>query len=875
MKKFSKNIAKGFKTSFGRFIAIMAIIALGVGFLIGVIQATPDMKDTMSGYYIENDAYDVDVKATFGLTQENVDAIAALSGVERVTPVISTDVIASQGSNDRSARLVGIENFAGGGYLNKLQLLEGEWPRQAGEVVAVHGSAVFDEVEVGDTFQLKTTTGTYQDVYAVDAVTVVGVVSSPDYYYGDGREVSAVGSGVVGTVLFGEAEELYDLQKSMLFSSLNNETITGMLGYEGTIEIEYTDCWVLFAGAEEHERFTDSYQNFVADRLEELEAIEGEQLQPFTDLIAAAEEKGFGSILSNMGISADAVDWLFLDRESTNVSYVSFDMNVEKVQDIAGVFPIFFIVVAALVALTSMTRMVEEDRMQIGTFKALGYGKRRIISKYLIYCCLASLIGSVLGSLIGFSLLPSIFWRAYGTQYTLPALRLGFSPWFVLAVLVIVLAGTVIVTWAACYRSLKERPSVLMQPKAPKAGKRILLERVGFLWKPLKFKWKATIRNIFRYKKNMLLTIISVMGCTALILTGFGLNDSICAVSDKQFGDILRYDATVSYTGDLSASGNSALLDFIGGDGDHLSVYTQNGQLIMGSGENRSSESVDLYVVEDADAFAPFVSLREREKSAIIDIEEVEGIVLSENIANVYGIEPGDELRYRSGGETRTVTVGAVCENYTGNNVYISAEEYLQVFDAESLPAHNIILVKTDVSPDDEEEVRAILEGNTADEIADAVNVSAVEFVQTTADTFSGLESTMGMIIAVLVISAGALAAIVLYNLTNINIDERRREIATLRVLGYRRAEVAGYIYRESAILTLAGALLGLGLGFLLHLFIIGRVDSVTMMLGRVIAGWSYLWAFLLTVVFAVIVYAFMLIKLNKIDMAESLKSNE
>ena len=550
-------------------------------------------------------------------------------------------------------------------------------------------------------------------------------------------------------------------------------------------------------------------------------------------------------------------------------------MNVEKVQDIAGVFPIFFIVVAALVALTSMTRMVEEDRMQIGTFKALGYGKRRIISKYLIYCCLASLIGSVLGSLIGFSLLPSIFWRAYGTQYTLPALRLGFSPWFVLAVLVIVLAGTVIVTWAACYRSLKERPSQLMQPKAPKAGKRILLERVGFLWKPLKFKWKATIRNIFRYKKNMLLTIISVMGCTALILTGFGLNDSICAVSDKQFGDILRYDATVSYTGDLSASGNSALLDFIGGDGDHLSVYTQNGQLIMGSGENRSSESVDLYVVEDADAFAPFVSLREREKSAIIDIEEVEGIVLSENIANVYGIEPGDELRYRSGGETRTVTVGAVCENYTGNNVYISAEEYLQVFAAESLPAHNIIFVKTDVSPDDEEEVRAILEGNTADEIADAVNVSAVEFVQTTADTFSGLESTMGMIIAVLVISAGALAAIVLYNLTNINIDERRREIATLRVLGYRRAEVAGYIYRESAILTLAGALLGLGLGFLLHLFIIGRVDSVTMMLGRVIAGWSYLWAFLLTVVFAVIVYAFMLIKLNKIDMAESLKSNE
>ena len=500
----------------------------------------------------------------------------------------------------------------------------------------------------------------------------------------------------------------------------------------------------------------------------------------------------------------------------------------------------------------------------------------RIMSKYLIFCCLASLIGCVAGVLIGFSLLPSIFWRAYGTMYTLPALEYGFSPWFALAVLVIAIAGTAIVTWAACRSSLKERPAALMQPKAPKAGKRVLIERIGILWKPLKFKWKATLRNIFRYKKNMLLTIISVMGCTALILTGFGLNDSISSVSDMQFGDIILYDAVVDYTGDLSATENEALLDFIGEEGeDHISLYSENVQLRFGeSGKQvEGSENVDFYIVDDAQQFTSFISLHERKNSAIIDVSG-DGIVLAENIAVVYDVSVGDTVSYRSGGRTVELRVDAICENYTGTYAYISADTYADRIGA--VPADNTLLVKTDVSAGDEAAVRALLDGNVKEDgSADAVSVSAVEFTQTSADTFAGLESTMGLVILVLVVSAGALAAIVLYNLTNINIDERRREIATLRVLGYRRAEVAGYIYRESAILTIVGSLLGLGLGVLLHRFIIGQVDSISMMLGRAIFGWSYLWAFLITIAFAAIVYAFMLIKLNKIDMAESLKSNE
>ena len=877
MKKFNKYIVNEFKSGFGRFIAIMAIVALGVGFLIGVLQATPDMKSTMSNYYLDNHAYDADVKATFGMTQEDVDAIAALDGVEEAVPLISTDLVASDGEADAAVRLIGMDtdDLEEGGCLNDLTLLEGSWPDAAGEVLALHGSNRFDDVAVGDTFELDAASGTYQDVYTAETLTVVGVASSADYFYGDGREVTNVGSGVLDAVLVGRAQDLYDLQKSTIFSVLNNEGVMGMFGAD-PIEIAYTDVWVQFEGTEEHERFTNGYKDFLADGTEEIEAIVDDRLQPFFDLIESAEESGFGSILTSMGISAENIDWLVLDRASTNVSYVSYDMNVEKVQDIAGVFPIFFIVVAALVALTSMTRMVEEDRMQIGTFKALGYGRGRIMSKYLIFCCLASLIGCIAGVLIGFSLLPSIFWQAYGTMYTLPALEYGFSPWFALAVLVIALAGTAIVTWAACRNSMKERPAALMQPKAPKAGKRVLIERVGILWKPLKFKWKATLRNIFRYKKNMLLTIISVMGCTALILTGFGLNDSISSVSDMQFGDIILYDAVVDYTGDLSATENEALLDFIGEEGeDHISLYSENVQLRFGeSGKQvEGSENVDFYIVDDAQQFTSFISLHERKNSAIIDVSG-DGIVLAENIAVVYDVSVGDTVSYRSGGRTVELRVDAVCENYTGTYAYISADTYADRIG--EVPADNTLLVKTDVSAGDEAAVRALLDGNVKEDgTADAVSVSAVEFTQTSADTFAGLESTMGLIILVLVVSAGALAAIVLYNLTNINIDERRREIATLRVLGYRRAEVAGYIYRESAILTIVGSLLGLGLGFLLHLFIIGQVDSISMMLGRTIFGWSYLWAFLITVAFAAVVYAFMLIKLNKIDMAESLKSNE
>ena len=345
MRKFNKNIAKEFKTSFGRFIAIMAIIALGVGFLIGVTQATPDMKNTMDHYLVENEAYDVDVKGTFGLTQADIDAIRGLKDdagneiVESVTPVISTDAVVTAGEYE-------------------LTLVEGEWPEAAGEVVVAQPTNYFEELKVGDTITLPetldNTSATYGDVYAAKIFTVVGIVSSPDYFYNDAREITTLGSGVVGAVIYGEMGDLYDLKKDgsifsqidektdLIFTLINNDEIQ-------PIDVRYTDCYVKLVGSEEYERFTDNYKNFVLDGAEALERLGKQQIENFKKLIIAAGDTNIGNvsigdILEGMGLTADSVQWLVLDRANANVSYISFDMNVEKVEEIAGIFPVFFIV---------------------------------------------------------------------------------------------------------------------------------------------------------------------------------------------------------------------------------------------------------------------------------------------------------------------------------------------------------------------------------------------------------------------------------------------------------------------------------------------------------------------------------------------------
>ncbi|MCD8040566.1 MAG: ABC transporter permease [Clostridia bacterium] len=877
MKKFSKSIVKEFKNSFGRFVAIMAIIALGVGFLIGITQTTPDMKTSMSDYLRSSYAYDIDVKGTYGLTQSDIDSLTTLKDdggntvVEAYMPVISTYVMGScNGSSQYAINMVGYDfSLIGSSYgdlsnLNLFEITEGEMPSAAGEVLVVQTNNHFEDVKVGDTItlagSLTSSDSTYGDVYARKTFTVTGIVTTPDYYYSDARETTTIGTGVVGSVIIGNSADMYDLSSSSFFNLI--ESIRGE-------SVVCTDLWVVTSGSDKYEMFGENYKNYVLEQASCIESLGSDICTTFNDALESSPMYG---ILSANGLTANA-SWYVLDRASCNVSYVSYDMNVEKVEDIAGVFPVFFIIVAALVALTSMTRMVEEDRLQIGTLKALGYKEGAIMSKYLIYCCLACVIGLAAGILLGFSILPTIIWNAYGTMYTLPALKLGFSWYIAISVVFGALALTILVTVFACRSTTKESPSKLMQPKAPKPGQRILLERVGFFWKHIKFKWKATIRNIFRYKKNMVLTIISVMGCTALILTGFGLGDSVDAATDIQYGDIIYYDTMVSYSGSIAEirQEGGALAGYLDGldsteDGLWLDIYTESGQLTFGT----SRESVDLYLIPQGSNFSGFTSLRSRKSGKALDLE-TDGVILPENIASVYDIDAGDTITFvTSDSLTVEFTVTGIAEYYTGSVIYMSESAYMAVSGktAESI-AHNMLLVKYGYGSDE-----SAMEESAQLLLADSC-VTGVEFTYTTISSFSALSSTMGYVVLLLVVCAGALAAIVLYNLTNINIDERRREIATLRVLGYTKWETAGYIYRESGILTVVGTLLGLLFGWLLHKYIVGRVGSVMMMFGQAISGLSYLYAILITLGFALVVWAFMLIKLFKIDMAESLKSNE
>lgn len=349
-------------------------------------------------------------------------------------------------------------------------------------------------------------------------------------------------------MLFSQIDEETDLIINLINSNASDESEKVQ-----PIDVLYTDCYVKLVGSEEYERFTDEYKNFVLDGSESLENLGNKQTAALKKLIIEAEsikigDISVGDILADMGLTEESVQWFVLDRANANVSYISFDMNVEKVEEIAGIFPVFFIVVAALVALTSMTRMVEEDRhadrhLQGARLRA---GPHHVEVPHLL---LPREHHRLRGG-YPHRVQPAAFHLLAGVRLAVHAaeLILAFSPWFALIVFAVALVGTALVTWATCRTSLKEKPSQLMQPKAPKPGKRIWLERVGFIWNHLKFKWKATIRNIFRYKKNMILTIISVMGCTALILTGFGLNDSVVAVTDIQYGEVFLYDTVIEYT---------------------------------------------------------------------------------------------------------------------------------------------------------------------------------------------------------------------------------------------------------------------------------------------------------------------------------------
>lgn len=562
--------------------------------------------------------------------------------------------------------------------------------------------------------------------------------------------------------------------------------------------------------------------------------------------------------------AADAVSGAELyvfDRDEYNPYFSHYSEDCDRVDAIARVFPIFFILVAALVCCTTMTRMVEEQRVQIGTLKALGYGRFAIISQYIIYAVAASIPGAFAGLAIGFRVLPQVIYMCYKSMYNQPFMLTPFRWNYAIGCAVAACLCTGLSSLYAARKELVSKPAQLMRPKPPKNGRRILLEHVTFIWKRLKFTYKVTCRNLFRYKARLLMTVIGIAGCTALLLTGFGLRYSIVSIVDKQYGDIFIYDALAALDPDYE---DESYTDVINAARDSGAV---SGSMLaeQRSGDiyNSDGESAEIYMVipDKTEELDEYFGLRERigHKSLTLDDS---GIIITEKLSDVLGIKVGEKLHFDSGSE---LTVKGIAENYTFNYVYMSRALY-EASGFDKPYENNVLLIN-------------MTDGGSSDALSEAIvnrsEVLGVTYLAGGGDKFRNLVSSLSYIVVAIIVSAGALAFVVLFNLANINVNERVHELATIKVLGFYDGEVAAYIYRENTISAVLGMLAGLVLGIFLERFVVKTAEVDAVMFSPDIPLSSFAYAALLTLIFAAVVNIFLYFRLKKIDMAASLKAIE
>ena len=556
-------------------------------------------------------------------------------------------------------------------------------------------------------------------------------------------------------------------------------------------------------------------------------------------------------------------EWYVWDR-SNNVSYSSFTGNVDKLTAITTIFPVFFFLVAALVVSTTMTRMVEEERLQIGTLKALGYTRREIMRKYLWYALVAAVCGTAVGLTVGFRAFPAIIWSAYAMMYYMPAI---YTPWRGLQALFAggtLTALSVGVTALACRASLQEVPAALMLPRAPKAGKRILLERITPLWRRLPFTWKVTCRNLLRYKKRFWMTVIGVAGCMSLLVSGFGISDSLNAIITKQFSDVSHYDLMTVVTKE-EATEQGEVYDYLYNSGqftESMTVAVQSTRQSIPDGE----ADVYLMVPQDVTRFGDFLDLHERISRTPTPLGE-EGVVLTEKFAKLLGVQAGDTVTLKnSDDQTGTFVVSGVCEHYVSNYVYMSPATYEAGF-GEPVSFNAVISRMADDSDAAHDTISAAL--------LEMDDVASLTFTRDTVAQVLNMLNSIDAVVVLIIVCAACLAFVVLYNLSNINIAERVKEIATIKVLGFYDREVYAYVNRESMALTLIGTLFGVFGGIALHRFIIVTVEVDAVMFGRDIHPVSFVYAIALTLLFSVLVNLVMGRTLKKISMVESMKAPE
>lgn len=900
-KAVFKDFIRNIKGSLGRFFAIMAIVAIGVAFFAGVTASSGDMKHSSDSYYDEYNMNDIRILSSIGFTSQDIEAVSKVYGVKAVYKTNTHDVLVDYDGRENVAHISGVpvgKASDDDSYINQLRIKEGRLPQNDKECVVKYEDTR-KSMQVGDVISFKSgTEDDINDTFKDTEYTVVGIVYTPCYVSYD-LGSSGIGNGHINYCIYVGDDEFK-----------NNY---------------YTECYAVIDGAKDMDTYSDEYKKLIDKYADDIKAISKERLDirkqtvidEYTRAKADKKEELLETIKKNvedsiteqyqayypgMDVSSmiapyvktayekavaqfdfdavnaeydkkmnetladsDSWEWYVLTRESS-YSFRDYESSANRMKAIATVFPLFFIIVAGLVCLTTMTRMVEEERGLIGTYKALGYGKATIALKYVIYAFLASLTGAVIGCAAGLRLFPYIIYESWNIIYQMPAIKYASHTILSVVAVASLILVTLIATLYSCYNELSEVPSALMRPKAPKNGKKILLEHT-FIWKHLSFTKKVTMRNIFLYKKRFFMTVIGIAGCGALITAGFGIKDSVQSIIDNQYGQIIHYDNILVFNKNADSDARNNLSDKISSDEYYKSslmdyAYTAEVK-IPGSADDYSTE---ITVVNDTSAYMDYVTFRTRRSKKTIELDD-SGVIISEKLAKDLNVKEGDNvLIHDEDNKQATVKVSGVMEMYINNYIFMTSEYYSQVFGY--TPDNNRILGILTSNGDD---IQSVI----GDRYLTDNNVKSLTFVKANITRFENMIQSLDLVTWVLIISAGMLAFVVLYNLTNVNISERIREIATIKVLGFYDREVGEYVYRENIILTLIGGVFGLLLGMALHAYIMTTIELDGVMFGTKINISSFLISYGITILFSLLINIFMYPSLKKIPMVESLKSVE
>lgn len=818
-RTYFKMLFRDIKNNLSRFISIVAIVTLAVAFLVGLLSTTPDIRLTMNKYYDDTNSADILLKSDLGFINQDIIEIENAIDQDNVMPFVSLDKILIYSGEKITSRVqyLPLSEINVDSFVTKLELIEGKFPTNKNEVVVERNNNHILDIKIGE----KITEGT-------EEFTVVGIVGNPWYYVNE-KEYSNVGTGSLKTIIYFD-NDYYDF------------------GY-------FTDVYITIKDAKDFDTYKDNYRDFINEEKTKLSAL-GKILaaERLNDVIEEMET--YGATIEETNEVQNM--WYVLDRYA-NVSFVSLKNSSGKISDIATIFPLFFFLIAALVALSTMTRMIDDERTQIGTLKALGYSRGSIIFKYLLYSATASILGAIIGVFTGFQALPQLIYNTYATMYHLPKLitelNWVFTVFSSLIMFIIILSATLF----AGLTTLKENTATLMIAKAPKPGQRIFLEKINFIWKRLKFNMKSSLRNVFRYKKNLIMVIIGIGGCTALFLTGLGLRDSLNNVTDKQYEEIEQFDLTIGLNTKIADDELQIFLNDETLVRDYLNVFKTNVILT-----EVPEYSITIIVIDDNDTelLKEFIALKHGKKNIVIDKNSV---IITKQLASADSIKVNENIKITYGIDDYEIKITEIVENYLSNYIYLTKTKFNEIFGLDLYRSSYLIKLDEDFQNNDE----------LSEELLDYTSVNNIIFNYQSKEVFDNLIDKLSFVVILLIIGAIGLAAIVVYNLTNISITERTKEIATLKVLGYHNWEVTRYVYREMIIQAIMGIVFGLVIGKFLHLFVINVANSPGMMFPIKISIFSYLITAASTLAIVALVDIIMIYKIVGIKMSDSMKATE